>query len=342
MLAATNAAPLRPDDVARVIDRGDGNPMYLVELVRAIRASDGVGGLPESLDGTVAAQIDRLAPLARRVLRLAAVLGRAFPRQVFDAVLGAEGIEVDRATEAELAELLESDGPLNLHFRNALLQEVGYEALPYGRRTAVHALAGDVIERLNGDNPDRAADVLGLHFERGRRFDGGVALCTSRRRRRGPRACKRRGRGPLRPCPSSGATARRCARRHPGGHLDPARPGTGAVRAFDVALDAFRRAVRLVRGDAVAEALAMLKLARARERAGASRAALADVTGGVRRLNGLQGDGRGDGASEAARLPSGDPSGAGSLRRRAGRAPSSPPWKPSAPVTLRRSRRRTG
>ena len=49
----------------------------------------------------------------------------------------------------------------------ALLQEAALRGLPYQRRRQIHALAGEAIERLNADAPDRAADVLGLHYERG-------------------------------------------------------------------------------------------------------------------------------------------------------------------------------
>jgi tetratricopeptide (TPR) repeat protein len=54
---------------------------------------------------------------------------------------------------------------------------------------------------------------------------------------------------------------------------------------FDLALEAYRRAARLVVGDAVHAASMSLKRARARERSGAYRAALAEITTGLRKLD---------------------------------------------------------
>ena len=42
----------------------------------------------------IAIQIDELGPLARKVLRAAAVFGRRFPSAPFEEVLRAEGIEL--------------------------------------------------------------------------------------------------------------------------------------------------------------------------------------------------------------------------------------------------------
>ncbi|MEP6661154.1 MAG: adenylate/guanylate cyclase domain-containing protein [Acidimicrobiales bacterium] len=288
VLAATAAAPLRPDDVATVVDRADGHPLYVQEIVRAARLAGGFDALPESLDATVAAQIDRLAPLLRRVLRFAAVLGRTFPLSVLSELLAVERLEIDDAMSAELAEFLERDGSRDLRFRHALLQEVAYEGLSYRRRRELHALAGEAIERLNAADPDRAADVLGLHFARAHwhakawryaRVAGDVA------RRAHANA----------PAAVHYERALAAGRRLPDvTDRERAEVWTvlGDVREqagrFDLALDAYKRASRLVASDPVATADMLLKRARARERAGAFSVALREISVGLRQIASME------------------------------------------------------
>ena len=70
---ATEAAPMLPDEIATLIDRSGGNPLFLLELLGAARAAGGVDGLPTSVEGIVTAQIDRLP--ARRPPSAAVRLG---------------------------------------------------------------------------------------------------------------------------------------------------------------------------------------------------------------------------------------------------------------------------
>ena len=77
--AATDDAPLRPDEIALLAERADGNPLFLTELLATYRIR-GEAGLPTSIEGLVTAEIDRLPLLERRVLRTAAVIGREMPR----------------------------------------------------------------------------------------------------------------------------------------------------------------------------------------------------------------------------------------------------------------------
>ena len=283
--ALTATAPLRPNDVAAIINRAGGNPLYLQELVKAVRATGGHDELPESLDGAVAVQIDRLAPLPRRILRFAAVLGRTFPITVLDAVLASEHLEADAAAEAELSEYLVREGQRELRFRDALVQEVAYAGLSYARRRQLHGLAGEAIERLNRRHPERAADVLGLHYQRAQHhakawhyacIAGDAAAKTyanSEAAVHYERALESARRLPE-------ASKRECA--DVWVQLGDVRERLGA---FDLALEAYRRAARLVVGDPVHAASMSLKRARARERSGSYRAALAEITTGLRKLD---------------------------------------------------------
>jgi adenylate cyclase len=121
--------------------------------------------VPDSINAVVSTQVDALSPLARRALGVASVLGRSFRRVVLDTVLAAEGGELDQPTWEELDRLLEPDGETRLRFRNGLVRDVVYGALPYRTRARVHQVAGETIEQVSGD-VTVDAEVLAEHFWR--------------------------------------------------------------------------------------------------------------------------------------------------------------------------------
>src|SRR5204862_7098691 len=102
----------------RVLERADGNPLYLEELVRSLVEMDALVRegdtwrlarpaqveIPETVEKLLLARVDRLPPASREVLAGAAVLGRRFDLPLLEAV-----VEPDGDTEAALGELVRLD-----------------------------------------------------------------------------------------------------------------------------------------------------------------------------------------------------------------------------------------
>jgi class 3 adenylate cyclase/tetratricopeptide (TPR) repeat protein len=166
---ATDEFPLPPHELAMVSRRSGGNPLFVQELLEATRRDGNVSALPDSIEGLMAVQIDRLQPHQRRILRIAAVLGARVDRQVLNELLRLEDIEID-SVQSVLTEFLEPDGD-SLRFRHTLARDAAYEGLPFSRRQLLHGLAGQVIEQLAGGQRDNAADLLSLHFMQARNFE---------------------------------------------------------------------------------------------------------------------------------------------------------------------------
>lgn len=164
VLAGTEGAPLRPHEVDVVVRRVAGNPLFLEETLRNLREHGDIDALPASLEGMVAAQIDALPPLARRIVRRASVLGRSFRVSVLSDLLDDPGTVVDDATRKELADILEPDGVGRLRFRHALLRDAAYGSLPYQQRRHLHLLAARSTVRRAKDRPADYADNLALHY----------------------------------------------------------------------------------------------------------------------------------------------------------------------------------
>ena len=116
--------------------------------------------MPESLQGTLAAQVDALDPLLKRVLSYASVLGRSFRRTVVDELLRREGLELDQATIALLSRFIDADGPRRYRFRNGLVsrRRVRQPGVPGSSR--LHREAGEAYEALRLRRPHRGCGVV--------------------------------------------------------------------------------------------------------------------------------------------------------------------------------------
>ena len=288
VITATEATPLRPHEVAAIVERAGGNPLFVEEVTRLALGSGSLDQLPESVQAAMSTQIDRLSPPVRRVLRYCAVLGRSFRREVARASLAADGIDVDAATFAALGEFLEADGEQRFRFRNSLVRDAAYEGLAYRVRARLHRVAGEVLEQMSTDL-DADSAMLALHFAR-----AGDAERTWQYAQRAGRHAER-----------SHATAD--AATHFVTALEVSRRVTevtdtdraalwrtiGDLRElagmFDSAVDAHRRAARLLRPDPVAAAEVLVRQASVHERAGAFTAALRDVARARRLLASAEG-----------------------------------------------------
>ena len=155
----TEDAPLAPHLQAEMAATSAGNPLFLLELATAGDALRG-GGLPDTVEQVMAAQIDRLPPADRRLLRAASVLGARVRVDLLREVLG-EPLPPERIQE--LAEHLVPDGPDTLRFRHGLMREAAYEGLPYARRQGLHAAAAAALLRSAGGDPDAVAPLLAVH-----------------------------------------------------------------------------------------------------------------------------------------------------------------------------------
>ncbi|PKW25455.1 adenylate/guanylate cyclase domain-containing protein [Phycicoccus duodecadis] len=165
VIAATREHPLRPHEVSLLARRAAGNPLFVEEVTETIRGGGALDTLPESVQAAMAAQIDRLTPPLRQVLRHASVLGRSFRREIIAATLAADGTAFDGTVFDALHAFLEPDGPDRLRFRNSLVRDTAYEGLSFRVRSRVHQTAGEVLERMSSDL-DADSPTLALHFDR--------------------------------------------------------------------------------------------------------------------------------------------------------------------------------
>ncbi|WP_437589569.1 serine/threonine-protein kinase [Sorangium sp. So ce1000] len=164
------------ETVARVVDRADGNPFYLEELIRAV--ADGKGDvLPDSVLGTVEARLDAEGHEAKRVLRAASIFGDRFSKLAVSALLGgATRVKetetwLDALAARELIAPVSTPGwliPTDYVFRHAIVREAAYAMLTEPDRALGHKLAGEWLERSGHTDAMALAEHFRLGGEPGR------------------------------------------------------------------------------------------------------------------------------------------------------------------------------
>jgi class 3 adenylate cyclase/tetratricopeptide (TPR) repeat protein len=163
LMSATRATPLTRRAMQALADRAGGNPLFLGSLALIAGRSGSVSDLPDSVEGVVTSQIDRLDPHDRTLLRYAAVLGMRFPESALHEMLADRAHLVDAGTLGRLGDFLLRDGTDGLEFRHALIRDVAYAGLPFRLRREMHERAGQAVEaRLR--TPELESELLSLHF----------------------------------------------------------------------------------------------------------------------------------------------------------------------------------
>jgi tetratricopeptide (TPR) repeat protein len=161
------------EPVAQVIlGKAEGNPFFLEELTRAVEEHGGLGpslAVPDTIQEVLMARIDRLPDEPKRLLQTASVLGREFSLRLLGAIWeGPGGLEAHLRELTRLEFLYEQSGgeePVYV-FKHALTQDVAYESLLTSRRGALHAAAGQAIERLFADRLEEVDDRLAHHYSK--------------------------------------------------------------------------------------------------------------------------------------------------------------------------------
>lgn len=170
-LAATVAGGTPDPGLARLVRDAAGNPLYVVELVEALRRAgaitvDGDGtarltaaGVPSSLSAAIADRIGFLSGAVRPVLDAAAMLGVDFSVAELAAVTGMRVVGlVPALREATDAGVL-ADGAGGFSFRHPLVRQALYDAVPRAARGAWHAEAARALAD-GGAGVDRVARQL--------------------------------------------------------------------------------------------------------------------------------------------------------------------------------------
>jgi class 3 adenylate cyclase/tetratricopeptide (TPR) repeat protein len=189
---------LPPPIRERILDKTEGNPFFVEEVVRTLieggavvrdetvqhwRAT-GTGEaieIPGNVQALLTARIDRLEAGARRTLQLASVIGRSFYYRVLSRVAGASGALDGQLLTLERAELIRETvrlPELEYLFRHALTQEAAYSTILLKQRRIYHRRVGEALEALFPEQRGELAGNLAGHFYAARDFEKALDYYT--------------------------------------------------------------------------------------------------------------------------------------------------------------------
>ncbi|MBV7427858.1 MULTISPECIES: AAA family ATPase [unclassified Acidovorax] len=136
---------LGDSQMASIVGRADGVPLYAEELARAALAGGaGHSEVPATLWDALAARLDGMGP-AKRIAQYAACIGRDFGEDLLRAIAGPQddvggGLEVLQHAGVVRRRL---GGPL--YFRHALIRQAAYESLAQAERRRLHARLAEAL-----------------------------------------------------------------------------------------------------------------------------------------------------------------------------------------------------
>nr|BFF09910.1 hypothetical protein GCM10025699_12130 [Microbacterium flavescens] len=147
---------LLPADLAPIVSRAEGNPLYLTELAVAFASGSDTLGIEQ----LVGERIDALAEQERAVVRRSAVLGWGVPLGLFVRWVGPAELAESEGVSGFLERLEDS-----VRFRSPLFREVAYEQLNFQTRRELHRAIAAALEIEPELATGPVEPMLAMHYE---------------------------------------------------------------------------------------------------------------------------------------------------------------------------------
>jgi class 3 adenylate cyclase/predicted ATPase len=173
-----------PELKALILDRAAGNPLFMEEFTHSLLENGSIRkqdhqytltkkpseiSVPDTIQGVIAARMDRLEENLKRTLQVASVIGRDFAFRILQLLLGMREELKSHLLKLQGLEFIYEKSlfpELEYLFKHALTQEVAYQSLLLKRRREIHEKIGAAIEQLYAERLEEFFEVLGYHFEK--------------------------------------------------------------------------------------------------------------------------------------------------------------------------------
>ncbi len=168
-----------------ILNRASGNPLYIEEFIYSLMENgsiekiDGAYKLsrdrsqieiPTTIQGIIAARLDRLEYHLKRTMQVASVIGRNFAYRILHTIMGMQENLRDNLFNLQNMELIYEKNlfpELEYIFRHALIQEVAYDSLLSAKKIDFHRKVGEAMKELFDARGGEYASFIGDHFMRG-------------------------------------------------------------------------------------------------------------------------------------------------------------------------------
>jgi DNA-binding SARP family transcriptional activator len=159
-------APIEPEMAARLWRETEGNPLFVIEALRAGISPDGSQVvLTPTMRAVLHARLGQLTDGARRVAEVAAVIGRPFSVGLLASVTGIDERElVDDVDELWRRRIIR-EKELTYDFSHDKLRAVALEMVSPARRRQLHRSIAEAIAVECQDDADAASPQLAAHYD---------------------------------------------------------------------------------------------------------------------------------------------------------------------------------
>jgi class 3 adenylate cyclase/tetratricopeptide (TPR) repeat protein len=179
ILEGGQAAPQLTD---LILSRAAGNPFFMEELTHSLLENGSICRVgdhyvlartpseiqvPHTVQGIIAARIDRLEENLKKVTQVAAVIGREFAFRILQAIIGMREELKGHLLNLQGLEFIYEKSlfpELEYIFKHALTQEVAYNSLLAKRRQEIHEKIGNAIEQIYSERLEEFFEILAYHY----------------------------------------------------------------------------------------------------------------------------------------------------------------------------------
>ena len=167
-----------------ILSKAGGNPLFVEELTHNLLENGSIHrkdsqyvltrkaseiDVPESIQGIVAARMDRLEENLKRIMQVASVIGREFAFRILQTIMGMRQELKSHLLNLQGLEFIYEKSlfpELEYIFKHALTQEVAYNSLLQKRRQQIHEKIGQAIESLYAERLEEFYEALAFHYAR--------------------------------------------------------------------------------------------------------------------------------------------------------------------------------
>ncbi len=176
---------VEPELIEFIANRTEGNPLFIEEMTYNLLEDGSIKKederyllslkpsdiqVPASIQGIIAARLDRLEGTLKGIMQTASVIGREFAFRILQAVTSLrEDLKSSLLTLQDLEFIYEKNlfPELEYIFKHALTREVTYNSLLIKKRKETHDRVAQAIEEIYADRLEEFYEMLAYHYLQG-------------------------------------------------------------------------------------------------------------------------------------------------------------------------------
>lgn len=173
-----------PELMELILSKAGGNPLFMEEFTHSLIENGSIERkghqyvlsrevsyiqIPDTIQGIIAARMDRLEENLKRTMQVASVIGRDFAFRILQTITGMREELKSYLINLQRLEFIYEKGlfpELEYIFKHALIQEVAYTSLLLKRRKQIHGQIGIAIEQIYPERLEEFYEMLAYHYSK--------------------------------------------------------------------------------------------------------------------------------------------------------------------------------